>query len=229
MSLKSVLIDEIDVIENVRTVVGDVGLLSRSIGKFDLLQPILVRPKGNRYELICGQRRYYAAKYAGKTHVDCVIREIKDAEVPFVQLTENMQREDISLEQFCEAIKKLEAQGMNRNDIEGHLRLPRGKIQRKIRGLEDLKACEEKGIPSDDVKKLSTQSRRSIAGRGKKPSLKTPTYYTRGGVTIHEHGSKIVIVCQSDKVRRTIIASVRSIAGKSEQGIYDKPKRGEAE
>jgi ParB/Sulfiredoxin domain len=61
-----------------RSDVGDLGLLVRSIGKHGVLQPLLVRPRGGRFELIAGGRRLAAAVAAGLTEVPCLIHQVDE-------------------------------------------------------------------------------------------------------------------------------------------------------
>ena len=76
---------------------GDLNELAESIGELGILEPILVRPKGDgNYEIVCGQRRFKAAVLAGLDKVPCIIREMSDEEAYLAQLTENIQRHDLS-------------------------------------------------------------------------------------------------------------------------------------
>jgi len=75
--------------------------LADSIKLHGVLQPILVRPvpeklaAGVKYEIVAGQRRWMAAKQASLAHVPVWIREIADVQVLELQLTENLQRDDL--------------------------------------------------------------------------------------------------------------------------------------
>jgi len=70
--------------------------LAASIKKQGLLQPLLVRPKGEGYELVAGERRYRAAQLAGLEEVPVVVRDLDDTEVLELALVENLQREDLN-------------------------------------------------------------------------------------------------------------------------------------
>ena len=69
--------------------------LSDSIAKNGVLQPILVRKKGNKYEIVAGERRYQAAKMAGVKEVPVVIKDVADEDVFKLALIENLQRSDL--------------------------------------------------------------------------------------------------------------------------------------
>ena len=70
--------------------------LAASIRKQGLLQPLLVRPKGEGYELVAGERRYRAAQLAGLQEVPVVVRDLDDREALELALVENLQREDLN-------------------------------------------------------------------------------------------------------------------------------------
>ena len=70
--------------------------LAESIRRQGILQPLLVRPMGNGYQLVAGERRWRAAKLAGLGKVPVVIRVMDDRDVMVAALIENLQREDLN-------------------------------------------------------------------------------------------------------------------------------------
>jgi ParB/RepB/Spo0J family partition protein len=71
--------------------------LAKSIESAGVLQPLLCRPSGGgKLEIVCGARRFRAAKIAGCSHVPVVIRELSDLAVLEAQLVENVQRQDVT-------------------------------------------------------------------------------------------------------------------------------------
>jgi ParB family transcriptional regulator, chromosome partitioning protein len=70
--------------------------LSASITEHGVLQPILVRPVGGKYQLIAGERRWRASKMAGLTDIPAIIEEIDDDTALEISIIENLQREDLS-------------------------------------------------------------------------------------------------------------------------------------
>ncbi len=67
-----------------------------SIKQKGVVQPILVRPKGDRYELIAGERRFQAVKMAGYGEIPAIVRVANDREMLELALIENIQREDLN-------------------------------------------------------------------------------------------------------------------------------------
>lgn len=92
---------------NVRSVAGDITELTRSIEEKGVLQPLLVRPTGDRFEIIVGSRRFAASKAAGLKSVPAIVREMDDNEAIVASLTENIQRGDLEPEEEATAYKRL--------------------------------------------------------------------------------------------------------------------------
>ena len=89
---------------NVRKSPGDVGDLVDSVKEKGILEPVLARPVGGRYELVVGSRRFEAAKIAGMKRIPAVVRPMTDEEAIIVSLVENIQRRDIEPEEEYDAI-----------------------------------------------------------------------------------------------------------------------------
>lgn len=70
--------------------------LSASIAKRGVLQPIIVRPKGEKYEIVAGERRWRASRMAGLEDIPVHIRSLDDGETFEIALIENLQREDLN-------------------------------------------------------------------------------------------------------------------------------------
>jgi ParB/RepB/Spo0J family partition protein len=92
---------------NVRKSVGDITELKLSIQEKGILEPILVRPKNKKYEVVVGSRRFTAAKALGLKKVPAIIRPLNDAEALSVSLVENIQRNDLELEEEAEGVLRL--------------------------------------------------------------------------------------------------------------------------
>jgi ParB/RepB/Spo0J family partition protein len=93
---------------NVRKTPGEVGDLVDSIKEKGILEPVLARPIGGRYELVVGSRRFEAAKIAGLKRIPAVVRPMTDEDAIVVSLVENIQRRDIEPEEEYDAIVALQ-------------------------------------------------------------------------------------------------------------------------
>ena len=81
--------------------------LAQSIAERGVLQPILVRPSGDGYELIAGERRWRAAQEARLHRIPAVVRELDDSATSEIALIENIQREDLSAIEEAAGYKQL--------------------------------------------------------------------------------------------------------------------------
>ena len=70
--------------------------LASSIREHGVIQPVLLRPAKNGYELVAGERRWRAARLAGLKQVPAIVRSLDDRQNMFYALIENMQREDLN-------------------------------------------------------------------------------------------------------------------------------------
>jgi len=97
-----------------RTVFDDSRIeeLAKSIETNGIIQPLIVRKKGDRMELIAGERRLRAAKRAGLEEVPAVIQDYADDRILEIALVENIQREDLNPIETAHALERL-AREMN--------------------------------------------------------------------------------------------------------------------
>jgi ParB family transcriptional regulator, chromosome partitioning protein len=81
--------------------------LARSIQSSGIIQPLVVRPIGNRFQLIAGERRWRAAQRAGLTKVPAIVRQVADELALEMTLVENIQREDLNAIEAARAFERL--------------------------------------------------------------------------------------------------------------------------
>ena len=90
-----------------RQVMGDLSELMASIAEKGIIEPLIVRSKGSRYQIVAGERRYQAAVQIGLRELPVVIRDVDDTEIIEVALVENLQRKDLSAFEEAEAMAGL--------------------------------------------------------------------------------------------------------------------------
>jgi ParB family chromosome partitioning protein len=101
-------IDQIDPNPNQpRQVMGDLSELMASIAEKGIIEPIIVRQRGRRFQIIAGERRYQAAVQVGLREIPIVIREVDDDEIIEIALIENIQRKDLTPFEESEALHSL--------------------------------------------------------------------------------------------------------------------------
>ncbi len=81
--------------------------LAQSIKEKGVLQPLLVRKKNDKYEIIAGERRWRAAQLAGLEKVPAIIKNLSDSETLEIALIENLQRENLSAIEEAEGLNRL--------------------------------------------------------------------------------------------------------------------------
>ena len=112
--------------------------LSDSIKQNGVLQPILVRKKGDKYEIVAGERRYQASKLAGLKEIPAIVREIDDAKVFQLALIENLQRSDLTpIEEARGYRQLLDTKGLTQEGLAKILSKSRSAIANTLR-LMDL-------------------------------------------------------------------------------------------
>jgi len=90
-----------------RQVMGDLSELIASIGEKGIIEPLIVRQRGERFQIIAGERRYQASVQAGLRDLPVVIRDVDDTEVIELALIENLQRKDLTPFEEAEALHSL--------------------------------------------------------------------------------------------------------------------------
>ena len=112
-------IDQIDPNPNQpRQVMGDLSELIASIAEKGILEPLIVRQRGDRFQIVAGERRYQAAVQVGLRDLPAVIREVDDTEVIELALIENLQRKDLTPFEEAEALHGLaESCGYTHEDL----------------------------------------------------------------------------------------------------------------
>jgi ParB family chromosome partitioning protein len=105
---RMVPIDLIDANPNQpRQVMGDLSELMASIAEKGIIEPLIVRQRGPRFQIIAGERRYQAAVQVGLREIPIVIRESDDNEIIEIALVENIQRKDLTAFEEAEALYSL--------------------------------------------------------------------------------------------------------------------------
>lgn len=118
--------------------------LTDSIRQNGVLQPILVRKKGQKYEIVAGERRYQASKRAGLTEIPVVIRDISDEDVFKLALIENLQRADLDPIEEARGFKTLLTKsGMTQAELGQALSKSRSSIANSLRLLDLPEAVQE--------------------------------------------------------------------------------------
>jgi len=135
--------------------------LAQSIRVNGVVQPVLLRANGDRFELIAGERRLRAAQRAGLTRIPAVLRNVSDDKILELALIENIQREDLNPIEEALAYKKLiETLGLTQETVAERVGRDRSYVTNYLRLLrlpEDIQQLVQTG-------RLSTGHARTLIG-----------------------------------------------------------------
>lgn len=196
---REIPISRIDYGTNIRTERDeDITELAKSIEKHDVLQPLVVRPtQGNRFEVICGHRRFKALQLVGgDIFVPCIIREdIEDKDVLKVQLEENIQRKQMSAYELVEAFEKMKAQSKNKltnEQIAKMLNKKTGWVMNQYFAIHNVeKVYGDDGMNIAKTKKLTAGK---IIGDYQKKQ-RAENSLKGEGYSVYRNGRNLVIKC----------------------------------
>ena len=122
----------------------DLRSLADSIAASGLIQPLVVRRRDGRYQLIAGERRLRAAKLAGLSELPVVVRQATDSEMLALALIENIQRKDLGPIEKAEAFQRLLSEfDMTQEELAGAVGLSRPSVANFVRLLDLPAAVKE--------------------------------------------------------------------------------------
>ena len=115
----------------------ELGRLAASIRESGVIQPVVVRPRGDLYELVVGERRLRAALMAGLDAIPAVVRDVPDEKLLELALVENIQRADLNAMEKAKAVARMIAElELTQEDAGRRLGLERSTIANLLRLLE---------------------------------------------------------------------------------------------
>jgi len=143
--------------------------LAESIKEHGVLSPIIVRPAGDKYEIIAGERRFKASRQAGLKEIPAIIKKASNGDARIISLIENIQREDLNDIDRAAALKELKANlNLKWEDIGQKLGLKKRRIHELV-GLLDLPEEVQEDIRQ---KKITERHGRALRQLKDKEKLK---------------------------------------------------------
>ncbi len=156
--------------------------LADSIGEHGVLEPIMVRPVGYRYQIVLGERRFRAAALAELEHMPAIIREMDDIQAAFASTVENLQREDLDIEDEARRFAfLLELTGVSQRKLAEKLGINHVYLSRRVKLLKrpDLLSAYHAGLMTlhqvvAQVDQVDSEipSMQDIVSQGNSPGIK---------------------------------------------------------
>jgi ParB family chromosome partitioning protein len=112
--------------------------LAESLRTYGLLQPPVVRPVGERFELVAGHRRLAAARALGWTHIPVLVRTAEQDEAYLLTLVENLQRDDLTAREEARALETLlRERGWTTRQVAAAVHRSPAYVSKRLRVFED--------------------------------------------------------------------------------------------
>jgi ParB family chromosome partitioning protein len=193
--------------------------LADSIAAQGVVQPIVVRPVGNAYEIIAGERRWRAAQLAGLHEIPAVIRNVDDQTAMAMALIENIQRDDLNpLEEAGALHRLLEEFGLTHQEIAQAV----GKSRTTVTNLLRLLELEPEVKTWLDQGSMEMGHARAILGVSGELQVEAAKQVVRNGLSVRET-EKLVRRLQGQETKpvnkeKVVDPNIRSL----EQDLTDK-------
>jgi len=169
------------------------GELAASIREHGVLQPILVRPAGENYEIIAGERRWRASKLAGKQSVPAIVERFDDATALEIALIENLQREDLSPLDEAVIYKKMTGElGYSIRNLATKLGKDKGYVENRLR----------LATAPDDVREMVSQRYDTLSAAYELMKLDNPR--RRKALAKQIIGGKLTLLRLHERVERLL-------------------------
>jgi len=196
--------------------------LADSIKQMGVLEPLIVRPMDDGYEVVVGERRYRASQQAGLQKIPVIIRDYTDGQVIELNLVENIQREDLSAVEKGNCCKQLMEKfsdkyptqgtiarkiGVSNESVSAWLRLTKApeEIQKMIA------PAEKAGIPREEGK-IDYSTAVAITRRIEEPERQVEVAKEIAKSPLHRQKAKQVVAIAARQLERPVEEVVKEVA-----------------
>ena len=158
--------------------------LAESVRAKGIIQPVLLRRFGDRYQLVAGERRWRAAQIAGLDAIPAIVRDLDDREAIELALTENLLRDDLGPIETARAYRSLQERfGISQEEIARRLGLNRVTVTNTLRLLK-LDAGIQEMIERGDL--TAGHARAILALPGAEEQLQLARRIVKRGLSVRE-------------------------------------------
>jgi len=162
----------------------ELGELAQSIRAKGVIQPVLLRRSGDRYQLVAGERRWRAAQLAGVDDLPAIVRDLDDREAIELALTENLLRDDLGPIETAKAYRSLQERfGISQDEIAHRLGINRVTVTNTLRLLK-LDARIQEMVERDELS--GGHARALLALSSKEEQLRLAERVVKHGLSVRE-------------------------------------------
>lgn len=177
--------------------------LAVSISQNGLLQPIVVRPYGDVYQIVVGERRYRACKVAGLDEIPCIVQEYDENQTATAALVENIQRENLSaIEEALAYQSLLDSQNLTQEQLAKQLGKSQSTIANKLRLLQ-LPITVQEAVKKKEITERHARALLQLDSTAKRNNMLKEIISK--GLTVDETEKKI-------KQKNTVKSKVKKIS-----------------
>ena len=163
---------------------AELGELADSLRAKGVIQPVLIRPVGDRYQLVAGERRWRAAKLAALEAIPAIVRPLDDRDALELALTENLLRDDLGPLEAARAYKSLQDRfGLSQEEIASRLGINRVTVTNTLRLLR-LPPAIQRMIEQNQL--TAGHARALLAIDSEPTQLSLATKAVRRGLSVRE-------------------------------------------
>lgn len=208
MTGKVVELDVNDVLPNrfqprIKFSEDSINELSESIKEHGVIQPIVVRPMGDKYEIIAGERRYKASLLAGKQTIPSIITNLNDKDSAEVALIENVQRKDLTPIEEAISYKKILDMGyLTQEELASKLGKNQSTVANKLRLLNLADEVQE-AVLDEKISERHARSLLKLRDPNKQVELLNRIIENR--LTVRKTDEEIANILNSEKEEMPII------------------------
>lgn len=183
--------------------------LSDSIKEHGIIQPLVLRRIGDKYEIIAGERRYKASKMAGLTSVPAIISTLDDKKSAEVAIVENIQRKDLSSIEEAKSYKALLDKGyLTQDELAKKMGLSQSAISNKLR-LLSLSPMVQDALMKGKISERHARSLLQISSLEEQDKWLKSIIDER--LTVRELDNRLKSIVDSDNNSNEIISDIDKI------------------
>lgn len=224
MKVRDVPLDRIFITKNIRFETDEeIGELIGSTTRFTQLQPIGVYPRGERYELVWGHRRYRAAQMQGEYSIAAhILENIAEHDIPLIKLQENMVRKQLTTEEIVKAADDIKAArpGLTDHNVDAMLGKRPGYLSYHRSIMNTYEWLASKGLKKQYLEALTADELQDLKAKLTKHEVQhRKSTYHRGGRTplegfeiIATRGPNIIVVCSCKTTKARVLRYLKRMA-----------------